>query len=1174
MRGEHINLVENLSAATLMVIKASDVSHNVPVIRINPFKEAVWYKPKYGVISNIITGPSDDMRRSQLIFDQQGNPLSQELLIMREDKISQITLFENRAQPTKDIDAEYPLSYIGGCHLFIDEFEHVMLFEKYSSSGVLLYDPFVGLNITKFEMIFERQTDFTKRPNIGGYYMSTFFNQGANIKRNIEASIDDHRHLYDTYAVNESSEMVRESRKILGYEGPRDYLSNLNLKEKSQFAFWRGMIQHKGAMNAVDTFINSRRFIDAKVDEFWAILVAEFGSSGEREYPEMFLQSTDARSNDLKIQFIGEDDYCYPGYDRNNYDSVTCGYDTPEDGNPVPSHDPDFIPVALTDAERWFNQPEQFEMLRDNGSMMFFNMKPTTHMKNVTWVNNPKPRVRHNFNADHVTVTVDQYDGQKVTTHRAPLSFTAGSKVISDLADYIPLTNSISVFKNGTQLDELVDYLDWSVDSGELFTRKISLVVPLEADDVITVSYGTATLLETVHYHNVNDNILELAHNELPTSAHLSNVQLWGNIADSGVNDPSKIIDKKAKTVISSVPVWHPGQGFHNQQAMHNVDIQNNDDPAIYTSTAETLQMPNHDKLYNSPWNAQEVGTTWLDTATLDYVAYSDKNVYPEVDTRLRLWGKLADWCNELKIEGEHVKTPTVYEWVKSDIHPSEWNKRAEKEEGDNSIEENVRKSGRVAKVLFELKAGKWVKSTPVIQEFDVAIEGNNVTLVGFALNDIVDVYSNGRLVKKDHKITSFTFNLDTVGISHKDADRIRVMKHIEKDQEKIDALVAAGTHKHEYLFTSITKVDAFNVEYNEYYFWVSSKTTRTAGRTMSPKTSMIQLASPSNPYMFFQGATLPTKMVTGVANTISQSWNHIINDDDMKRFAAYTPTIDNIGTNRQIFTFGTKAKAVASVTVNNALVAYTLSHGNRSIVIDASVVLKKGDEVAIRYTVDYYRDTYQMPAHFNKVVVRGLRGLVDEERRYIIRFTRDFTLRDGDDLNNVNILKSTHEEWRLFRREQPQHIDRALWNKVTESIVGYKLANKNVRVPSLDRELYDAKYHTDTSVGLGDGQAFTNGEAAMKTIMAYLTDPDNDFSPIDISDFFKNHSVDTPDNIVKFMNGIYNTFKFENVNHMFFDILLDSLANKREYAGIMKTSWLAVHGVKPFDVGGSAFDD
>jgi len=346
---------------------------------INPTRGSVWFRPKRGIISNVLTGPSQDTRTSNLIFDQNGKPIkASNLRVFREDHVTKMSVIQdvNDEVLISEINP-YTLLHFGGMHLFIDAYEHVLRFNNYTSEGALIYDPFIGLNVTKYEMLYNRQLEFTERPNMGGYYMHTFFNQGADLNRNIESSVEDIRNMYDTHTVLESSKITTAGRKSLGYDGTREYLDNLNLHAKSQFLFWRGAIQTKGSQTSMQAFVNSRRFIDAELDDFWAFKLAEFGSSYEKEYPELFITTEDARSNDIRLQFVDDTDFCIPGYDRNVYDKEDCGYAFPDTGDAVLLADATFTPVRITDSDRWFHQPDQLGVLRNNGLNMHFELKPT-----------------------------------------------------------------------------------------------------------------------------------------------------------------------------------------------------------------------------------------------------------------------------------------------------------------------------------------------------------------------------------------------------------------------------------------------------------------------------------------------------------------------------------------------------------------------------------------------------------------------------------------------------------------------------------------------------------------------------------------------------------------------------------------------------------------------------
>jgi hypothetical protein len=217
---------------------------------------------------------------------------------------------------------------------------------------------------------------------------------------------------------------------------------------------------------------------------------------------------------------------------------------------------------------------------------------------------------------------------------------------------------------------------------------------------------------------------------------------------------------------------------------------------------------------------------------------------------------------------------------------------------------------------------------------------------------------------------------------------------------------------------------------------------------------------------------------------------------------------------------------------------------------------------------------TVNIPVRYVQTILRGLRRFIDADTRYTVRFTRDFTLRDSLQHGKSDLsLKSLHEEWEIFRKAQPYNINRWQWNKAIESMIGHKYDDPNVRVPSRDRELYDETYQTDTRFGLGEGQSFTDGSLAIQTVLADLTNPLNDFYPVDINALFTQISFDTTDDIKNAMDVIYETFGYEHVNRIYFSLLLDALSVNREYAGLLKTSMIALHGVRPFQVAG-VFDD
>ena len=271
------------------------------IVEINPFRYNLWVNTPNGILSDVFTGGDSFNSNEVLMYDQYGRPLAKgAVMVFRKDKQAHIkvrptmvndVLIDN-ARPTM-----YNLIHLGGIKAYIDGFEHVVMFEDYTTGEQMIYDAFVGMSVPRFTVEFERGENRNLRPNVGGYFM-----HGQDMLRNIEASIDDMRSYYRTYDVNENSDYVDYARGLLGYEEP-SYLDHLNVPQKSKFLFWKGMIQQKGSRNAIRSFINSEHFVDAKVDEFWAYKLADFGDARPRFKPRIRLSVNDGFNNDIRLEF-------------------------------------------------------------------------------------------------------------------------------------------------------------------------------------------------------------------------------------------------------------------------------------------------------------------------------------------------------------------------------------------------------------------------------------------------------------------------------------------------------------------------------------------------------------------------------------------------------------------------------------------------------------------------------------------------------------------------------------------------------------------------------------------------------------------------------------------------------------------------------------------------------
>ncbi len=1169
LQGIEIDIITSAGTRELFLAPASELNVSQASFEINPFRNAVWFRPERGVVSNLLKGPTDSFT-GQVMVDQYGRAITQDLIrVYREDKETKIAIEEgvpNDVELTSVYQDPYNFIHLGACHLFMDTYEHVLVFNNETTEGQLLYDSFLGLNITKFELLFNRQIEFTQRPNVGGQYLKTFFNQGAELERNIEASVEDLRNLYDTFRAIEANELIAQGRKSLGYEKEGTYLDNMNLNEKSQFVFWRGQIQHKGAMTAIQAFINSRRFIDAKIDEYWAIKIGEFGSNLEKEFIEMWLTTDDVRDDDMFLQFLGEDDVCDAGYASNNFDAG-CGYAFPNSGEGVLVSDPGWTPISITDQSRWVDQPDQLRRLRNNAGILYFELLPLRKIPvtisadplpvdgesdqgyirlddpgigdrtfyrwnertdvwdfHGTWDSGDPddlPILRHDMLSDLTTVTA------MVTPSVWPIGLSDDRYVdvttfsisgrTATIPEYVPFSNMLKVFRGsvpapgeefeGRLLVRDVDYAE--EDQGGFYSTDISFSEDVSGDQ-IRVVYGSSTFLKDTHYELFNANIIKFLFHEMADSNEVADLSMWGWFFDKSSLNPHSVVDTKSDTIVTRMQLWDPARSVHYYAADHIIDLRLNIDPAFYSNTmvseddqrriiaeeaglvpppfnpAMGAQAVNGMKTAEEVWGAERVGTTYMKLRDLDYVPYYDPAVIPKIDDRLLVWGQLAAW-SELK----------VLTWVESDVLPAQWDDLAAAEEGDLSIPQKIRKSGRTFKTVFKDVSGSWIPAENVHETFDPVIDDPTIiagdTTFQFTTVTIdptqtsVRVFVNGQRIGTAgwSALSPSSFEVYNIKLE----DRVDVIDFVPgrdpflddaTNQANLEAAIAANTHAEDYQYCVHNYYDSLGVERFRYYFWVEDKLTK-GERIMSPENAQATMVNFPNPYIVY-------------------------------------------------------------------------------------------DEVEQSSSVTFEGERYELPAHFTKAILRGLRNIVDDNFRYMVRWTRDFTLRDQLAPDNLR-KKNLHEQWEMIRQEMPYHIHRWLWDRVTEAIVGYKLTDTSVRVPSYQRELYDQEFETDTQYGLGDGQAFVNGQLALATILADLNNPDNDFAPIDINVFFEQNSFDTADNIIAAMNDIYNNFPFIHVNRMFFECLLDAFSTKSKYEDIFKTSMIAVHGIRPFQVGG-LFDD
>ena len=588
---------------------------------INPFRNNIWFKHDQGIITNVHTGPYTDVRVNTTLYDQSGTPLQPSTVyVFRSDKLSRIRTCSlcgsSYAQSgaissiDNDIIRTYTDPHLGGAHIFLDGYEHTIMFNNYTTENYLIFDPFLGLSTGKFSLNFEKNRNYTLRPNIGGFFLS-----GTEMVQNIENTVDNIRNYYDTYQVNETADFLDYARAVLGYTPP-EYLDYISIGPKSKFVFWKGMIQNKGATSAIRAFINARMFVDARVDEFWAYKVAEFGNVGSRKFNDVWVQPSDVMKGDLRLNFV------------------------PSGG----VNESRFTNIYPSDQTRWVNFPDQRSAI-DQINNFYFNVDVSQELSG-----------NFIFRDGYVYMIIEPSE-QIIITSAAVYGWDIGSF-------------------DGTHLDILSD---------------------------VTV------LVEGTDYVRINNKIIQF-----PGTIDTSSIKVRSLTLSKHKYNPAKLVDQKTGAVVSSLMIWHPAFGHHYHIPMNRIEMQLPDDPAKYNVVVDESDINGYDPL--TAWNMTEIGKTWLDSKSVDYIPYYDASIFPNIIDRLRYWGSPAEWS-----------TFGLYEWVESPVSPADWVTYTETAASDPNIDHYSKPSGTPIRVLYKNITGVDESvsfTTNPIQRFDVLVNG------------------------------------------------------------------------------------------------------------------------------------------------------------------------------------------------------------------------------------------------------------------------------------------------------------------------------------------------------------------------------------------------------------------------------------------------------------------
>lgn len=1137
-------------------------SHNTsyPSFELNPSRTGVRIDTPTGVLSNVIAGPYADIRIQQTIYDQYGRTLGADKLhVFRSDESSLVTV---RDQLYNDLEPDntdpYQSLHISGAHFFTEGYEHYLIFNNRTVDGSLMYDQFLGLRAQKVTLDFYKQTDYSLQPVLGGYFLV-----GGQFKRNLEGTVDDLRSLYDFTTLSEASALAGRAKGLLGYRGRSEFLDLVNLNKQSQFLFYKGMIQSKGSVNSINAYINSRRFIDAKMDEFWAVKLAEFGQNVKRAYPEIKLLASDSLLDDVRLEFTTASDPL----------SATEISDVNRLG---------FSLVSFQDESRWNNFPAQ----RDDLISPLFIDAQVTSASALLCQSIPVP-IGYDKSALWFNTTTRRLFSYSEATNDWTNDITA-SKLTFDSVALPGYVDPVDVvyFDLPSSCDD-VRVLHKSFVGGDYTNYSI---------DVYTEGQGVS------EYSLIDSRTLRL------TVAGLTDLVLIQTLLPAYDKiSPARLLDVKSHVVVTPMPMWDPARGYHSPEAQYNVDVFNDFDPARYNSAISSAYIS------ANFWNNTEEGTIWVDTNELQYVPYFEPKINIDVNARLYSWGKLAPWA-----------AARVYRWTRSLVPPQQWTELADSQSTDTSIDQSSKASGKPKTSIYKRSR----------EPFVVTINANSTVSGNLTTGDTIifrpDAILPDGLIVSQRYIASMTSVVGEFDLTLNETDDLATFTVAGTatavkaftdsdwlDQQLTHVRIPAVKIGQSYntLFGVVPSVPYPRPMRNNAVAWIDANTTWVSGSdTVDVYLNGYLLESALTVTVDQTGVRYVTlasavdlreyDVFTVVKQVPPLSKDELLINLDVEddgtalverredykySYTSTTSGSDAAGyTTQQVYYFWVEDSYAKSNRRDPALSALDIKRQLVDIPTPYITVQKPRDlpELAEKYGYGMTKfgdvfslgnlteQSYQIPVTYRQVVLRKVASYVTDDDRFVVQFTRDAALRDQlRERGTDRLLNPIHEEWLLIRRTQPNTINRMLWDKLTESMIGHTLADSGVRVPALERELYDSRNGTSTQYGMGESQTFVNRDLAIATVLNYLSDPTRDFSPVDVNQFLQTYKFTDPADIRAAMETIYVSFNSEHVNNIWFECLMDALTTNPRCKEIFKTSWIALHGVRVLEVGG-LFDE
>ena len=489
---------------------------------INPFKYELWISTPHGIVADVLSGPYHDVSLSPLVYDQSGDVISavDNLKVYRTDKETHIT-YTAINRPDNIVPR-----HIGGMHVFIDHYEHIITLNDYTTTDNLIHDSFLGLANESIEVELYKHFEVTKRPNSGGSVLVD-----NHLINNIESNTQNLQDFYNTYADNEQQQYISTARQLVGYNN-MPYFGYMDSKTK--FLFWKGMIHYKGSNVCTDMFIKPGLLNKVSVDEVWAYKVMNYGSSEGKveQYVNMF--DSDIVRHTILYQFT--------------------------DMNPADY----FISVKQDNLLRWLKDTKVNNVLVEPEvtSVSRYEFSNYEHRSTPHVLTTYKPHKKSFIE----TETCDRHELYVERNYGVIhlVNYTQSQIIIPE---YVPGTGMLTCYNDG----KIIEVTE--VNNTAIKLPGITKKTP------VTIIYGRGKLIQGVHYEVLRNNLIKLLGRPI---YDILDIYTYNASNDLTVG----IIDRVNNIKVYDLHLYDPIRGYHNPRINDLVRFIEPNDPANYGELA------------------------------------------------------------------------------------------------------------------------------------------------------------------------------------------------------------------------------------------------------------------------------------------------------------------------------------------------------------------------------------------------------------------------------------------------------------------------------------------------------------------------------------------------------------------------------------------------------------